>query len=40
MKIPRQHMPEQELQVRSRNFLKCRSFDAETAMREASRCLE
>lgn len=41
MKIPRQTMPEQEPEVRRRNFLEVPfGFDAETAMREATRCLE
>lgn len=41
MKIPRQDMPEQEAQVRARNFDEVPlGFSKETAMREAMRCLE
>ena len=39
MKIPRQEMPEQASEARRRNFLEVPfGFNAETAMREASRC--
>ncbi len=41
MKIPRQSMPEQKPEVRRRNFLEVPfGFDAETAVREATRCIE
>ncbi len=41
MKIPRQKMPEQDPSVRSHNFKEVPlGLDPETAMREASRCLE
>ena len=41
MKIPRQSMHEQEPKARTRNFLEVPfGFDPQTAMREASRCIE